>query len=421
MFRRWIWRACWCAVLSVLSVAAGADPAIRWWKGNLHTHSLWSDGDDYPEMIAAWYRDQGYHFLALSDHNLLLEGQRWIPATSNRAGGTVLDRYLRRFGASWVEQRVRSGTNEVRLKPLSEFRPLLEEPGRFLLVPSEEVTGGYLSSPVHMNVTNVRDRISPSGGTNVADVIQRTVNAVLAQREATGIPMFPHVNHPNYGWGITAEDLMGIQGERFFEVYNGHPAVYNEGDSTHASLERMWDIILTWRLGILGLPPMYGLAVDDSHSYHGQGASMSNPGRGWVMVRAQYLTPESLVAALESGDFYASTGVTLSDVRREGNRLQVRISPDPGATYRTRFIGTRRGFNATREPRRTAAGELLHLTYRYDDDVGEVLAEVEGEAPAYTFQGDEVYVRAQVTSSRPKYNAVRDGEKEAAWTQPVVP
>ena len=28
----------------------------RWWKGNLHTHSLWSDGDDYPEMIADWYR-----------------------------------------------------------------------------------------------------------------------------------------------------------------------------------------------------------------------------------------------------------------------------------------------------------------------------------------------------------------------------
>ena len=28
--------------------------SARWWKGNLHTHSLWSDGDDYPEMIAGW-------------------------------------------------------------------------------------------------------------------------------------------------------------------------------------------------------------------------------------------------------------------------------------------------------------------------------------------------------------------------------
>ena len=27
------------------------EPETRWWKGNLHTHSLWSDGDDYPETI----------------------------------------------------------------------------------------------------------------------------------------------------------------------------------------------------------------------------------------------------------------------------------------------------------------------------------------------------------------------------------
>ena len=46
----------------------------RWWKGNLHTHSLWSDGNDFPEMIADWYRKNGYHFLALSDHNILKRG-----------------------------------------------------------------------------------------------------------------------------------------------------------------------------------------------------------------------------------------------------------------------------------------------------------------------------------------------------------
>ena len=33
----------------VLPAAHPAGP--RYWKGNLHTHSLWSDGDDFPEMI----------------------------------------------------------------------------------------------------------------------------------------------------------------------------------------------------------------------------------------------------------------------------------------------------------------------------------------------------------------------------------
>src|SRR5688500_5304713 len=58
-----------------------ADPAPRWWKGNLHTHSLWSDGDDFPEMIAEWYRTRDYHFLALTDHNVLSQGIRWMKAS----------------------------------------------------------------------------------------------------------------------------------------------------------------------------------------------------------------------------------------------------------------------------------------------------------------------------------------------------
>ena len=50
----------------------------KWWKGNLHTHSFWSDGDDFPEMIVSWYVENGYNFLALSDHNILQEGDKWI-------------------------------------------------------------------------------------------------------------------------------------------------------------------------------------------------------------------------------------------------------------------------------------------------------------------------------------------------------
>ena len=50
-----------------------------WLKGNLHTHSLWSDGDDFPDMIADWYKRHGYHFLTLSDHNVLSIGEKWLP------------------------------------------------------------------------------------------------------------------------------------------------------------------------------------------------------------------------------------------------------------------------------------------------------------------------------------------------------
>src|SRR5438094_2034422 len=91
----------------------------RWWKGNLHTHSLWSDGDDYPEMIADWYKAHGYQFLAMTDHNRLSEGERWVDAEKNKGGGAALKKYLARFGESWVEQRQEKGKPQVRLKLLS--------------------------------------------------------------------------------------------------------------------------------------------------------------------------------------------------------------------------------------------------------------------------------------------------------------
>ena len=101
------------------------------------------------------------------------------------------------------------------------------------------------------------------------EVMQNNIDAIVAQREATGQPMMPHLNHPNFGWAVTAEEFMQLKGEKFFEVYNGHPSVRNEGDGTHASMERFWDIVLTWRLGVLDLPVMYGIATDDAHNYHG--------------------------------------------------------------------------------------------------------------------------------------------------------
>ena len=42
-----------------------ADEKVRWFKGNTHTHSLWSDGNDFPEMIAKFYKDNNYHFLEI--------------------------------------------------------------------------------------------------------------------------------------------------------------------------------------------------------------------------------------------------------------------------------------------------------------------------------------------------------------------
>jgi hypothetical protein len=430
--------------LALVPRASAADSAApRWFKGNLHTHSLWSDGNDYPEMIADSYKRAGYHFLAMSDHNVLEEGTRWLELKKptvvkgevvQRGGGAVLEKYLARFGASWVEQREIAGKKEVRLKPLAEYRTLVEESGRFLMIPSMEVTSSWkrpktatepeMGGPVHMNLTNPVAHVAPVAADNAVEIMQRSVDAVIAQREKTGQPMFLHLNHPNFVWGVTAEELMQVHGEKFFEVYNGHPTVHNEGDATRLSMDEMWDVVLTRRIAELKLAVLYGIGTDDSHDYHQIILGKSNPFRGWVMVRARHLTPESIVLAMEAGDFYSSSGVTLADVTRTGKTLSVEIQAEPGVTYTTQFIGTRRGYDPTSQLLPAPAGEktprksLPHR--RYSKDVGAVLAEVKGPKASYTLKGDELYVRAKIISTKAKTNPGVTGEVETAWTQPLL-
>jgi folate-binding protein YgfZ len=52
---------------------------------------------------------------------------------------------------------------------------------------------------------------------------QKMIDAIRAAGAA------PSINHPNYGWAISADELLQLQRTRLFEVFNGHPLVNNLG------------------------------------------------------------------------------------------------------------------------------------------------------------------------------------------------
>lgn len=402
---------------STAETLAAAGP-LQWYKGNLHTHSYWSDGDDYLENIAVWYREHDYDFLCFTDHNTLARSDKWIDVEKAKNGRKAYEKHKARWGDAVVE-RMRDGRREVKLKTFEEVNTLVGLPGKYLLIQGEEISDKFGKLPIHLNAHNVRDLLPPLGGDSAAEVLQNNIDAVIAQRERTRQPMIVHVNHPNFQWGLTAEDLAGIRGEQFFEVYNGHPGVNNSGDERHASTERIWDIINTLRITELDLPLLYGLATDDGHNYHNIPSRASEPGRGWVMVLADALTPESLIASLEAGRFYSSNGVSLERIESSRDGLKVAVQAEPGVTYQIEFVGTRRGFDPKREPVRDAEGKELPVTWKYSDDVGCLLKSVEGAAAEYQFAGDELYVRARITSSRRHPNPSEVGDFECAWVQPV--
>lgn len=394
--------------------------AARWWKGNLHTHSLWSDGNDFPEMIADWYRQRGYNFLALSDHNILSEGEKWmkLSAIDNRNAKDALPKYLARFGRPWVQTRGSraDGSMEVRLKPLAEVRAVVESAGKFLMIQSEEIT----DAGAHINATNIAEVIEPQGGNSVRETIQNNLRAVDAQAKRLGRVIIPHLNHPNLGdKGISAEDLAALVQDEFFEVFNGVDQDGDLGSDRRHSLETLWDITSTLRISQFGAPPMFGLATDDSHEYHGR--KRLAPGRGWIMLRACHLSAESILEAMQQGDFYASSGVELRSVEYDGSKkiLHIEIEPDGEAEFTTQFIGTPIGFDDATTQRMDAEGKPVVGTLDYSADVGKVFATKNGRSVSYQLTGKELYVRATITSDQIPDNPSSESPFKKAWTQPV--
>jgi hypothetical protein len=326
MGQRWVgWVGA--VVIGYASGVAAQSPEIRWYKGNTHTHTLNSDGDSTPDDVVRWYREHGYHFLVLTDHNFL---------TSVEALNAL-------HGAD----------------------------DQFLVMKGEEVTDRFGNKPLHINGLDVAQRIEPQGGSSVLDVLNRNVAAIRQER---GVP---HINHPNFGWAITRDELQHVRDNRLFEIYNGHPLVNNDGGGGVPGLEEAWDTILS--NGIL----LYGLAVDDAHTFKQPGnPDVAGPGRGWIVVRAPRFEARALLEAIERGDFYASTGVELDELHVTASSIGVAVKARPSSKYRVQFIGQR--------------GRVLHES-------------LEPKA-SYTITGSEGYVRARVLES--------NGRR--AWIQPVM-
>jgi hypothetical protein len=400
------------------SVKLAEENGQRWCRGNMHTHSFWSDGDDFPEAIAKWYRDRGYQFLVFTDHNTLLQKERWVNVDKRLA---AFNKLSAEWPAEWIETKGEGEKKEVRLRTFDEIFAKLAVPQEFLLIQGEEITDRFGKLPIHLCATHTLELLPPTGGDSVADVLQRNLLAAQSRRERSGVKTLVHLNHPNYGYAVTAEQLLPAAGGNFFEVYNGHPAVNNEGDETHASTERMWDIINSFRLQQGNVPLLYGLATDDCHNYfEKEPGKRAQPGRGWVTVLASTLTPDALVESLEAGRFYASSGVALKSIALDSQALRIEIAPQDGVTYRTTFIGTNRGFPQESTPADSDEAKAALLTRRYSDQIGKVLGEVEGSSAEYRLTGNELYVRAVVTSSRVHPNPGVAGEFERAWVQPIA-
>lgn len=334
----------------LLLAASPADAQRRWYRGNTHTHTTESDGNAPPLEVARWYRDHGYAFVVITDHEKVTD-----------------------------------------VAPLNAE---LAAPGTFLVIRGQEVTQRVFdparptnARQAHVNAIGLARPVLPLGerglvrDTTIAATYARNLTAIRAEGG------LPQVNHPNFRWSVTANDMAGLPDSTLFEVWNAHSGVNNLGGTDSAgatalSTEALWDTLLT--RGKL----LFGVADDDAHAYRREQLEdlwATRPGKAWVMVRADTLTEAAIVAGLRRGDFYASTGITLAEYEADARGIRLRIAPPD------------------------ARGDDRRFTTRFIGRGGRVLAETTGLEARYTVKGDERYVRAVVMES--------NGRK--AWTQPV--
>lgn len=287
-------------------------------RGNLHTHTLLSDGDSPPEAVAAAYREAGYQFLAITDHNLNTD-------------------------AKFCAEQSRPG---------------------FTMIQGEEVTMWSRGKPVHVNAICTTSTIGGGELPSAKEALSRAVREIAKQN---GVAL---VNHPNFEWALTADDLTAAGGAALLEVWSGHPHVRTDGDADHPSHRALWTSALD---ASLRFAPA---AIDDMHHLRSDAKEpAARPFRAWVLVWAEENSPRAICEALGKRRVIASNGPQIAALDVTGNTLFVKASTPVTVT----FYGAR----------------------------NEVLAKLGGsDAAEYNLRGGEIFVRAEVTD--------RDGK--TAWT-----
>ncbi len=244
------------------------DSPGRFYKGNLHTHSNLSDGVLDPEEVCRRYREQGYDFLALTDHFV---GKFDYPITD-----TVSFR-----------------TNE------------------FTTILGAELHSGAMSNGElwHILAVGLPADFAPSHTPEFRPVEGQESGAEIAKR-ARGAGAYVAIAHPH--WSVLTEaDFESITAAHAVEIYNtGCDRDCDRGYGFYA-LEKLLNN--GKRLSLC--------ATDDAHF------ETDDAFGGWVMVKAQANQPEALLEALKAGHYYASQGPDFDAITFGSDSVTVRCSP----------------------------------------------------------------------------------------------
>jgi hypothetical protein len=411
-----------------------------WWKGDVHMHTMLSDGSVFPVEAAALYKRLGFNFIVLTDHDMTPSSRESYIGASSHHYASLTPEYFERLRRNFPEfvpavRLDRNGKKEYRVMPFGELCEAVEEAGKYLVIPGNELT--YLAKDgnnLHCNLINIdRPCRSTPGRADAADALEDA----LARAREVGCVNSPRnllmLNHPLWTcYDVDPGLLVNHPEIRFFEVnISGSMATFELPPGDCFTHDKWWDAVNATR-ATLGQPLLYGTASDDQHNYASQYAGkLQRP--GYVRVAAKTLTAESIVTAMHKGNFYATSGLELSQVRfdPDSNTLKVSVKSEPGRRYRIMFIGSKRGaeLNERGRVRWRVSATPAHLRCRFNPErsvpyyspaIGVTLKTCDSASASYTMRDDDLYVRAKIITDLGVLPENQTQMNPVAWTQPVL-
>ncbi len=249
------------------------QPGRKLLKGGLHCHTTRSDGRMSPEDTIRYHAENGYDFLALTDHR----------------------------NYNYVNYAPETGV---------------------LLIPGMEVDGGFPDVGIHCLHSVCIGPEKDKG--NGFEQDERPESVKLTEGWKSFQPLIDEIKRKNNltfychpEWSATpARDFENIEGYFGMEIWNSGCALEDGLDMNAA----YWDEIL------MQGKRWWGVAVDDGHD-------RPHHCNGWVRVNAEK-NVDAVLAALESGAFYSSCGPEIYDFYVEDGVAHVECSPIKEIAFR---------------------------------------------------------------------------------------
>ena len=237
-------------------------------KGGLHCHTTRSDGDVAPADVVRMHRENGYDFLAVTDHRLYnydnfgVEGITILP-------GMEMDGNFKKP----------EGDRQVHCHHI------------VCIGPQKDKGNGYQQDEAFERWAIERPEDS-----------QPHIDAIHARGNLTIYA------HPEWS-GTPAREFDMLRGNFAMEIFNSGCVMENRKDMDAA----YWDELLHQGQRI------FGVATDDGHK-------MEHHCRGWVRVASEN-NVSAILEALQSGAFYASCGPEIYDFTVERGVARIACSP----------------------------------------------------------------------------------------------